>query len=250
MLWNIRDLEKYSVFATDGSIGEVKDFYFDDVSWVVRYLVVDTGNWHASRNVLVPRVSMIGVHSDEKKLDVSLTKEQVKNSPFIDIQKSISRQHEMLDLGYYGYTYYWQREETMLRAEEARRPSGDQHLRSCNALLESHIEATDGGIGYVQGFLVDDRMWAIRYMIVDTSNWWSGHSVLIAPEWIDDLKWLDATVSVNVSRQTVKDAPPYLVGRRLDREHEVALHKHYERAGYWTDEVDSNGTTWPDKERV
>src|SRR5664280_758874 len=99
------------------------------------------------------------------------------------------------------------------------------------------LYVTDGGVGHVQGLLVDEETWAIRYMVVDTSNWWIGHQVLIAPQWIHDLSWFAATVSVNLTRQAVKDAPPYDSAVPLDRNQEIGLHKHYKRTGYWADEV-------------
>jgi len=49
MLRNIKELEGCAMGATDGPIGHVKDFYFDDEGRVVRYLVVETGHWLASR---------------------------------------------------------------------------------------------------------------------------------------------------------------------------------------------------------
>ena len=100
-----------------------------------------------------------------------------------------------------------------------------------------HIQAADGDIGHVQGLLVDEETWAIRYLIVDTSNWWLGHLVLIAPQWIQDVSWSDATVSVNLTRQAVKDAPPYDSAAQLDREQETDIFQHYGHPGYWEDEV-------------
>jgi hypothetical protein len=96
-----------------------------------------------------------------------------------------------------------------------------------------HIQATDGDIGHVQGLLVEEETWAIRYLVVDTSNWWMGHQVLIAPEWIEKVSWHDATVSVNVTRQAVKDAPPFDSTTDLDRKREISLYEHHGRPGYW-----------------
>lgn len=97
-----------------------------------------------------------------------------------------------------------------------------------------HIHARDGEIGHVEDFLVDERTWAIRYMIVGTSNWWGGRHVLIAPQWIDDVRWSDATVCVDLTRQAIKEAPPYDAAAQLDRQQEQAIHEHYGRPGYWT----------------
>jgi len=268
MLRSMNDLENYAICATDGTIGHVKDFYFDDTAWVIRYLVVDTGTWLSSREVLISPIAIGKPNWADKVLPVSITKEQVKNSPDIDTDKPVSRQHEMRHLGYYGYPYYWggaglwgeglypgmmlpgyggfastpypanpQAQEAYARAEAARHEDDDPHLRSCKAVMDYHIEASDGGIGHVQGLLVDEETWAIRYLIVNTSNWWLGHQVLIAPQWIKNISWTEATVSVDLTRQAVKDAPPYDATAQLNRTQEMGIHEHYGRPGYWAAEA-------------
>ncbi|MEP7063007.1 MAG: PRC-barrel domain-containing protein [Betaproteobacteria bacterium] len=266
MLRNISDLEGYAIRATDGEIGHVKNFYFDDAAWVVRYLVVDTGTWLSSRKVLISPIAIGKPNLMSRVLPASITKEQVKNSPDIDTDKPVSRQHEIRYLGYYGYPYYWggaglwgagafpgammvpgyvagsvavpratpsEAEKSFARAEEARHRDDDPHLRAGNSVMTYHVEATDGDIGHVEGFIVDDETWAIRYIIVNTSNWWMGHQVLIAPQWIESVNWHDATVSVNVTQQAVKGAPPYDSADGLDRTRESALYKHHGRPVYW-----------------
>ena len=267
MLRSMNDLEDCAIRATDGIIGQVKDLYFDDKAWVIRYLVVDTGTWLSSRKVLISPIAIGHPNWTEKVLPVSITKEQVNNSPAIDTEKPVTRQHETTYLGYYGYPYYWggaglwgggmypgmlmtgysgfgapspvvrpEVEEANARAEAARHRDDDPHLRSCKAVKGYQIRATDGDIGHVQGLLVDEETWAIRYIIVDTSNWWLGHQVLIAPQWIQDVSWPDAKVSVSLTRQAVKDAPPYDPAVPLDRRQEIGIHKHYGRPGYWVGE--------------
>jgi len=121
--------------------------------------------------------------------------------------------------------------------EPGRDQVDDQHLRSCKATMGYHIHATDGDIGHVRGVLVDEETWAVRYMIVDTSNWWLGHHVLIAPQWIQAVSWSEEAVSVLLTRQAIKEAPPYDPSRRLDRSDEHEIYKHYQRAGYWIEGV-------------
>ena len=269
MLRTMNDLEGYAIHATDGNIGHVTDFYFDDEAWVIRYLIVDTGTWLSSRSVLISPIAIGHPNWAEKILPVSITKEQVKNSPNIDTQKPVSRQHEIQYLGYYGYPYYWggsnfwgggaypymmmpgygtlgatprpvrpEEIEAHARDEAARHKNDDLHLRSCKAVVGYLIEADDGDIGHLQGMLVDEETWAIRYLIVNTSNWWLGHEVLIAPQWIQEVIWSDGTISVNLTRQAIKDAPPYNSAEQLNREQELGIFKHYGRAGYWADEVE------------
>jgi hypothetical protein len=263
MLRSMKNLENYVISATDGDIGHLRDFYFDDDAWVVRYFVVNAGNWLDSRMVLVSPISVQHAHWAEQTLTVSISKEQVKNSPDIDTDMPVSRQNEEQYFTYYGYPYYWgglgmwgdglypytmypgyagygsdrverERElEDYLRAERARHRNDDPHLRSCNAVVGYRLHTTDGEIGHVAGFLVDDNTWAIRYLIIDTSNWWVGHKVLIAPQWITGVHWNDQTVSVDLSRESIKSAPHYDPTQPWSREQDERLYQHYRRTGFW-----------------
>jgi hypothetical protein len=262
MLRSAKQLEGFAIGATDGPIGKVKDFYFDDEAWVIRYLVADTTKWLGGRDVLISLYSLGHVDWAGETLPVTVTKEQVRNSPGVDSDLPVSRQYERSYLGYYGYPYYWgggglwgpgfypgsmpmsmgldpyDRYQGYLRAPTSRdsdKEDNDPHLRSCNAVRGHHLVATDGEIGHVQGFLLDDATWSIRYLIVDTSNWWMGHQVLVSPEWIDSVNWPDSTVTVNLRREQVKDAPPYDASQPFDRDSEGALYRHYNRNGYWRD---------------
>ena len=105
--------------------------------------------------------------------------------------------------------------------------------------MKYHIEATDGDIGHVQNLLVDEETWAIRYMVVDTNNWWLGHEVLVAPQWIRGVRWADKMVSVALSQQAVKGAPLYDAAVPLSRAWEGDLYRHHGRAGYWAAEGES-----------
>ena len=263
MLRGMNDLENYTIGATDGDIGQVEDFYFDDHAWVIRYFVVDTGSWLASRKVLISPIAIHDPNWALRMLPVSITKEQVRNSPDIDTDKPVSRQHELQYYGYYGYPYYWggagiwgggmypylmypgyadfgsgriEREKAnaeYVKAEQARHRDDDPNLRSCKAVIGYHIHATDGDIGHVEGLLIDEETWAIRYIVVNTSNWWVGHKVLIAPQWIKDVSWSDQSVSVDLARVSIKAAPPYDSTAELNRELESGLYQHYGRPGYW-----------------
>ncbi len=266
MLRSMNDLEDYTIRATDGTIGVVKDFYFDDQSWVIRYLVIDTGTWFSSRKVLISPISIGHANWAEKELPVSISMAQVKSSPDIDTELPVSRQHEIQYYSHYGYPYYWggiglwgngaypgmliagnlalpvtianlETELAHARVEAARHQDDDIHLRSCKAVVGYHIHASDGDIGHVQGMLVDEETWAVRYLIVDTSNWWIGHKVLIAPPWISEVSWTDEKVFVSLTRQAVKDAAPYDATVQLDREQEVMIHEHYGVPGYWGNEM-------------
>jgi len=187
--------------------------------------------------------------------------DKVKNSPSVDTDKPVSRQYESEYLGYYGFPYYWGGEglwgggmypyamfpgnvdggdlrrgdRVYQRAQRERHKSDDPHLRSCSEVIGYHLSAKDGEVGHVAGLLVDEQTWAIRYLVVDTTNWWGGHKVLVAPEWIDDISWPNRTVSVDLTRQSVKGAPHYDSTKQLNRQLEMTLYKHHERSGYWSE---------------
>jgi len=269
MLRSIKELEGYTIRATDGDIGQVNDFFFEDDKWVVRYLVVETGHWLASRKVLISPIAFGTPDRAKSVLPVSITREQVKSSPDIDTDKPVSRQQEMRYHGYYGYPNYWggagiwgmgaypgmmlagggyggtnagylgdQAAQDRMTREAALPQHDDPRLRSGNAIMKYHIEASDGNIGHVEGLLLDEDTWAIRYFIVDTSNWWVGHTVLISPQWIKGVNWSERTVSINLTREAIRMSPPYDPAHSLQRPQEAKLHDHYQRAGYWADHVE------------
>ena len=253
MLKSVTHLQGVTIQATDGEIGKVDQFYFDDETWTIRYLVVNTSRWLDGRLVLISPIALGQKGWASKRLDVALTKKQIEDSPPIDTHKPVSRQHEALYLGYYGYPYYWggpylwglatypaglavQREAATAAEElEARagKESADSHLRSTNEVKGYHIEAVDGEIGHVNDFIVDDETWAIRYLEVDTRNWWPGKKVLVSPAWIDNVSWPDSKVYVDLSRETIKNGPEYIESMPITREFENRLYVHYGRPAYW-----------------
>jgi hypothetical protein len=250
MLTNKR-LQNFVIHATDGELGYVHELYFDDETWAIRYLTIDTGGWLGGRKVLISPLSITHIDWDARRLDVALTKKQVEDSPNIDTHRPISRQHEAAYLGYYRLPYYWggpflggpaydptevafsDAPSAKALAERVARESTDSHLRSTGALTGYHIEATDGEIGHVDGFVVDDETWAIRYMEVATRNWLPGKKVLVSPGWIEGVSWLDSTVRVGLSREAIKGAPEYDEFGPITREYENQLYFHYGRPPYW-----------------
>lgn len=256
MLRNANDLHDFTITATDGDLGTVEHLYFDDDSWAIRYLTLETGGWMGGRHVLISPYSVDDADWPAKRLHVALTKKQVEDSPDIDTHRPVSRQHETAYLGYYGYPNYWggsylwgptsyptgfagsetAAKETL--AEKIRRESTDSHLRSVEAVTGYHVEATDGELGHVEGFIVDDKAWAIRYVEVATRNWWPGKKVLVSPAWIEGVSWTDSKVYVALSREAIKAAPEYHASAPITREYENRLHLHYGKAPYWLYEAE------------
>jgi hypothetical protein len=254
MLTNATFFKGLVIHATDGELGTVDQFYFDDETWAIRYFAVETGGWLGDRQVLISPISIIHTDWRAKRLDVALTKQQVENSPDIDTHRPVSRQHEAMYSDYYGYNYYWTgpplwgssafcpadlATPTLNSKEPMKdrlRESMDSHLRSTEAVTGYHVEATDGEIGHLDGFVVDDETWAIRYVEVATRNWWPGKKVLVSPGWIERVSWTDSKVYTALSREAIKGCPEYLLSRPLTREYESEIYAHYGRAPYWLHE--------------
>ena len=107
MLWDASALDGYAIEASDGRIGSVSDFLFEDTSWKVRWLVVDTGGWLSGRKVLLPLSALGKPDPSLRQFPVKLTMQQVKDSPDIDTDRPVSRQHETHIYGHYGWNPYW-----------------------------------------------------------------------------------------------------------------------------------------------
>ena len=249
MLRKASAIDGYAITASDGRIGTVNDFLFEDSSWLVRWLVVDTGNWLSGRKVLLSPSVLGRLDPTEREFSVRLTMQQVKDSPDIDTEEPVSRQLETNIYDYYGWQPYWGTglfmggydfgdgarsvspvPESRLRAEDiaaAQRSDDDPHLRSIAAVTGYHIHAKDGEIGHVEDFLVEDADWSIQYLVVDTQNWWPGNKVLISPRSVKEIDWTENLVNLKVDRQRVKDSPTYNASTTVDRAYEKNFHDHY-----------------------
>jgi len=233
MLINAHKMKGAAIIARDGAIGEVDDLYFDDEKWTVRYLVVNTGAWLFRRDVLVSPISIENVDEANNQVIVNLTRDQVKDSPDIDTQRPVSRQHESAFMDYYGYPYYWGgpylwgdsafpatlamppavEPQMAAAAATARRreseDSNDEHLRSVNEVRGYHIEAADGEIGHVDDFIIDDKDWAIRSIVIKTGGWLSGRKTLVSPQSIEGISWTESKMFVNLTREQIAGGPEY-----------------------------------------
>ncbi len=245
MLRSVRELYGYVIRALDGDIGTVRDFYFGDRDWVVRYLVADTGNWLVDRLVLLSTVSLGQPDWERHEFPVRLTKEQVEHSPAVDAAEPVSRRMEEELHEYYGWPFYWSgagaamamtAERMAAREEHAaiEGPGSGQHLRSTQEVMGYHIQANDGEVGWVKDFIADDGTWLLNYMVVDTGGWLSGRSVLLAPAWVKEVNWAENKVHVDLHRETIENSPPFDPSVPVNREYELRLYDYYGRPKYWT----------------
>ena len=246
MLIHLKPLLSYVIRATDQNLGKVKDFYFDDQDWVIRYLVVDTGNWLPGRLVLIATDAMGLPEWNAEEFPVKLTAKKVENSPSIDLDQPVSRQKEQALRAYFQWPAYWDLSGAPLartvkpvlpdEAQQALDQSndfGDPHLQNVNEVLDYSIQAVDGKIGHVDDFIIDDQSWHVKYMVVDTGNWLPGKKVLVAPGWIQDISWTDKIASVVHTREQIQSCPEFDPDIPLTRDYEQQIYQHYGYANYW-----------------
>ncbi|MCK9212373.1 MAG: PRC-barrel domain-containing protein [Ignavibacteriaceae bacterium] len=242
---SVNSLIGYTISAKDGELGKVNEFYFDDLTWSIRYLVVETGSWLSERKVLIPHAALGITDWKSQTFQVNLTMEQVRNSPDFESEKTVSRQHEIKLFTHYGLPVYWDyvfydgsigmgaytpiidmktvKEEN----DSVPQPPDDPHLRSTKHVEGYYIHANDGEIGHVEDYIVDDEKWNICFIIVDTTNWLPGRKVLILPRWIKRIDWGESKVYVNLMQESIKNSPEFDSSQPIGDEYARELFKHY-----------------------
>lgn len=245
MLIPATTLKGFQLGARDGEIGRVKDFYFDDQQWAVRYMVVDTNKWLPGRKVLISPLAVREIRRQEALIPVELTREQIEKSPHIEEHMPVSRQFELEYYTYYNWPYYWigpglwgpaacpPKAMAPEPKPEPSEPAQDPHLRSANDLHDYFIHARDHHIGHVTDFILDTEGWQVRYLEIDTRSWWPGKHVLAAAEWVREINWHRSFIAVDMDRDLIQSAPEYRQIEPISREFEKQLFAHYGREPYW-----------------
>jgi sporulation protein YlmC with PRC-barrel domain len=236
LLHNTKKIKSFGIKATDGEIGTVHDLLFTDDKWTTRHLVVDTMKWLPGRKVLLSPMSIDQVNTLEDQVKVLLDKEKIKNSPDIDTDKPVSRAQETILGKFYGLYPYWHgagywgpywnpydlaHSDLVLEGElEEGESYNDIHLRSVNEVVGYQIEALDGSIGHVEDFIISEETWQIKYLVIDTQNWWPGKKVLVSTDWIQDVRWTDRSVKVELTKDVIKSGPEYTPDQIISSEFE------------------------------
>jgi len=231
MLQSIKQLYGYKLGASDGHIGQVKDFYFDDRNWAVRYVVADTGDWLPGRQVLLSPHAFSGTQPAGKTMLVNLTRQQIEASPSTELHKPVSRQYEEEYHRHYGWPYYWEggglwggmRGFPILElpqdlfphqpvAGQPKSKDADAELRSTQAVTGYHLQATDGIAGYVYDFMMDDKSWALDQLVIKTGHRFTGKEVRIPISQVERISYEESSVFVRLSKDTIEKSPEHQLG--------------------------------------
>ncbi|MGH9688891.1 MAG: PRC-barrel domain-containing protein [Candidatus Acidiferrales bacterium] len=234
-LRRLKDCREYTIDAQGTDIGRVRGFYFDDLYWTIRYIVVATGAMPGGREVLISTAAAKSRAWGPLHIRVNLRWEQVERAPSVNLRQPISRQSEIEQHNHYGWPYYWD--------QRAANADIETHLRSSEEVTGYKVAVVDGEIGKVEDFLLDDANWKIRWAVINTDGWLMGKRVLISPRWIRQVDWANRTMDVNLSREQIKDSPKWDPDKPVNRKYELQLHKHYQLPPYWTDICDESGET-------
>jgi hypothetical protein len=203
MLHKAKLLTDFTLDCLDGKIGKVKGFFFDDKLWSIGYLVADMGNRFTGGQVLISPRALGAVMRDEQHIIINLTKKQIEDN--------LSQGSEIVKKCTQG-----------LKAR-------DFLLRNTHDVCGHRIQAADGKVGHVDDFIIDDEMWEIRCLVIDTRNWWPGKKVLVSTQWIERVSCRERKVFVNLSCESIKQSPEYTEKSLITRDYETGRHRHYNR---------------------
>jgi hypothetical protein len=227
-LENTKELYDDRLAALDGDLGHIRDFYFDDDIWVIRYAIADTGSWLPGRLVLLSPHAFGRLDQHQKTLHIKLRKMQIENSPSIDTHKPVSRQYEADYYSYFGWPPYWGGDgmwgiggypgllppsQAELESRRRYHHRDDKHLRSTQEVTGYHIETVDGEIGRVSGFLVDDRSWAIPELLVEAGHWYSGKEIRIPTEKVETIIYDRSKVVVSLTKKDIERTAEYALAK-------------------------------------
>jgi len=254
MLQAAKKFMSMKVRATDGECGHIRDIYFDDDQWTLRYFLLDTGKWLPGKMVLISPLAVVDIDFKNKILDVNLSRVQIENGPNPSEHMPISRQLAARHSAYYDYPFYWpgsgiwpelgydlayyanfknrvttDSENSQIKNEIK---NEDQHLRTVKEIKSYLLEATDGLFGHVEDFVIDDDTWELRYLVVDTINWWPSKSVILSTQWVRDIVWSESKIVLDLSKEKIKNSPAYSE-ENLDRDYEINLYDYYQEPKYW-----------------
>jgi hypothetical protein len=243
--------------GVDGYLGTLKDVLFDDAAWCVRYLTIDTGKWLPGRKVLLAPAVIEQAEWPAKTLEVRQTRQQIIDSPPLSEHEPVSRQHELELANYFQWPSYWGQggplgpvpmagvpgfgsapkpsvlEKDVDEADKRRVETADNNLRSVKELIGYQTEASDGDVGHVQDFILDDETWAVRYLVIDTKRWLPWGSVLVSPAWVTSVSWDDSKLRVDLTRAQIKGSPEFDPREPINRRYEEQLYNYYGLPAYW-----------------
>lgn len=214
MIHPTKNLIGLTIHAIDGEIGKVTDVCFDNLTYTVRYLVVETGSFLFSREILLSTESLVPSDIQTEAFMTNLTIQQIENCPLVDSKKTISDvEEEIRLLTYYKWTNY--RSALNVAVETSVYEKHTATLHTVNEITKMKVSCTDASVGNVRDVLVDDESWKINHLIVDAFKI-SGKEVLLPTSSISELKPNNSFLLLNLSSKEIADKPEYFSDQLID----------------------------------
>lgn len=238
MLISTHQMEQFDISAHDGFLGKMRDLYFDEGTWQVRYIVVENGSWFRKHRVLISPQSIMEIRPSEGLFDLNLTREQIRSSPAAaDPDKPISREQEIALHEYYGWTPYWRTTRALQLTEVQKEispptsaflePDKSPLLRSAQTVRGYNVALKVGGIGQVDDFLVNDVSWLLPYLMIGTRKWLPGKKMIIPSSQIEGISWYEKRVFVDIDEEEIKQSPELPDTEIISPEYESSLRSYY-----------------------
>lgn len=249
MLQSIKKMIGYKVRTRNREeIGIISDLFFDDDLWIARYIIVTTNDRFVFKNILIIPMNISSVNTHE--ITVALTLDEIKHSPEVDLDKTVTRQYEKELHDHYSLPYYWDHQRfyntepipltvspesprlqiEALKEQDKKTGNGtyDPYLRALKEVMGYDVVATDKKEGYIYDFLVDTHLWIVRYIVVDTHKLIPGKKVVISPKWITKVNWTGKEFFIDHTSHEIKNAPIFNIHRIVDRKCEKHIYHYYD----------------------
>ncbi len=221
MLYSMRHLKRYRLVGSDGEIGAVHDLLFDDEMWRIRYAVALVGNLLTKTAVLVSARVMDAPEARERRIRVPLSREQVLSGTPVDADPPVSRQGGIAFEKAHGTTPFWPIPAgPSVAVPDERNLVGNPHLRSLEEVVGYRIQASDGEIGHVEDFVVEDEDWRIRDLVIDPRNWLPSRKHRVPPQRVGAIQCADGAVSVGLDKSAILSSPEYDPRQPVNRSYE------------------------------
>ena len=234
-----RTLRDRPLIASDGRIGEVREFYFSEENWAIRYLVISIRSWFDDRLALIPVHALERINPEDKTISVRLNKQQVLRAVSVESETPVSEQpQERINQperkesqpvpGLLASALPQNGASVALNKKMA---AADSHLRCSEELRGNYtLMIYDGKIGLIEGLIIEDDQWRLRYLVVRTGFLLSGKLVLIPPQWINRISFEQREILVGLPCSLIKEAPDYDFDVPIDRVYEQRVDDHFSRA--------------------
>jgi len=198
-----RNLYGTSVDASDGRLGNIIDFLFDDQRWHVGHLVLNAGRWLRRRRVTLPYDTIVMKDwSDRHVFIEGLTRQQIRISPATETRVPISLHESLAEVTIMDWDTY------LVNTTFTDHPwqiSDDPHIHNTRDVVGYHVQGSDGPIGYVSDFVINDESWSVSDLVVNMRNWLPGRQILIPTAHIEEVRGANRSMRISLSRKSIRE---------------------------------------------